>query len=563
MAGALLGLLALVRENALILLPILLAWFVRGRPFGSIEEEPGLRIRTVVSFLFACALVLTPVALHNAQAGGTPLPTAANAGVNFYIGNGARADGLYVPLIPGRGHAQYERGDAKALAERDLGRQMTAAEVSGYWFERGWSDVRADPGRWCALLARKAGLLSHRAEPMDGEAMEVYLDRSATLALLARVFHFGLLLPLALVGIGTTWIERRRLWPVWLCAAGIAVSLLAFFVTARFRMGMVPFLTVFAAAGAVELVSLLATAGQRRRGLVWSAVLVLFAWVANRGVASGGDPRATTYANVASELLRRTDWEGAERWAREAVDLDDENAAACWNLGAALHASGNSAEAIGWIQSAMRLEPGLAAEGAAKLGVIHAMQGDLDVASAFLEEALRLEPNAARVHYDLGLVQRRRGRLEEAARAYLQSIRLDPGFPDAHHNLGYLRRLQGRWGEAVDHFRQALALDPDFRLSLEELALLLAASPDPRVRDGAEAERLARRVLEGGEGGEGGEGWRALDALAAAQAENGDFEAARATLERARRATDDPQVRRGLDELARSYARGYPRRLGP
>ena len=53
----------------------------------------------------------------------------------------------------------------------------------------------------------------------------------------------------------------------------------------------------------------------------------------------------------------------------------------------------------------------------------------------------------------------------------------------------------------------------------------------------------------------------ALNALAAAQAENGAFAAALETLERARLASDDPEVLTRLAQRARLYARERPLRI--
>ena len=59
--------------------------------------------------------------------------------------------------------------------------------------------------------------------------------------------HFGLLVPLALVGVIATWPDRRRLWIVHALALAYAASVVMFFVFARYRYPLVPFLMLFAA----------------------------------------------------------------------------------------------------------------------------------------------------------------------------------------------------------------------------------------------------------------------------------------------------------------------------
>src|SRR6185436_20867585 len=97
------------------------------------RERAG-RTPRVAALAAGFALVLAPVALRNHALGGGFLPTTSNAGVNFYIGNGAEADGEYRPLVAGRGHPDHEREDARRIAQDLSGRSLTAGEVSGFWF---------------------------------------------------------------------------------------------------------------------------------------------------------------------------------------------------------------------------------------------------------------------------------------------------------------------------------------------------------------------------------------------------------------------------------------------
>ncbi|HVR01852.1 MAG TPA: glycosyltransferase family 39 protein, partial [Polyangia bacterium] len=105
LVGAALGCLALTRENALAWLPLLAGW---------LAWRQGAR--ALVPLLVGAALVLGPVAVRNAAVGGQPFLTTSQAGVNFYLGNNADADGTYTPLRFGRGSFAQEREDAIALA---------------------------------------------------------------------------------------------------------------------------------------------------------------------------------------------------------------------------------------------------------------------------------------------------------------------------------------------------------------------------------------------------------------------------------------------------------------
>ncbi len=86
----------------------------------------------------------------------------------------------------------------------------------------------------------------------------------------------------------------------------------------------------------------------------------------------------------------------------------------------------------------------------------------------------------------------------------------------------------GRTREAVVQYREALRLNPDLAGALNNLAWVLAASPDDELRNGAEAVRLAERACELTHYGQP----LFIGTLAAAYAEAGRFPEAVTTAEK-------------------------------
>lgn len=389
-AGVALGLLALLRENALVLaLP--LGWaLVR-------TTGPGRRARAATLAAAAAGLVacLLPVALHNAAAGGVPLPTTANAGVNFWIGNGAGATGQYRELVPGRGHPDYEQEDARRLAQAASGRALGPAAVSRHWFARALRDMGEQPGAAAANLGRKLRLLAGREEVMDSVALASFQDASLVLRALGPV-GFGLLLPLAAAG-AVLAARRGGAGPLLLAAGLLAVSILAFFVAGRFRLGLAPLLFPLAALALVSGREL------PRRPLA-AATLVLAAILAWWPQPGAGDPRATGAANLAEAYLRRADFPAAGRWAAYARQRAPGSAEAAYNLGLALRWQGRYAEAREPLLAAMRIQPAYAADCLAELGAIAAALGDPVAARPLLEQTLRLRPGHERAQRYLAIV---------------------------------------------------------------------------------------------------------------------------------------------------------------
>jgi len=346
-------------------------------------REPVGRTRRLALFAAGCAALLAPVALHNFTRRGVPLPTTANSGVNFYIGNGAEADGQYRPLVAGRGHPYHERDDARRIAEDLAGHALSPAGVSAFWFARAWAEIRAEPEHFVRLLGYKLRLLLAPREIMDAVAFEVFQDESVVLRALS-ILSFGVLFPLALA----CWVVARGRKGVALTitmAACIATSIVLFFVVGRFRLGLVPFLLPFAA---LALVEGWRSARRWPAALVFGAAALLSWWP----LAFEGDARATSASNLASELLRREEFAAAESWARRACTADPTSADAAFNLGVALRGQNRLAEAREPFERARQLEPAYEADCLAELGAIAALSGDTAQAREILGRALALDP---------------------------------------------------------------------------------------------------------------------------------------------------------------------------
>ncbi len=96
---------------------------------------------------------------------------------------------------------------------------------------------------------------------------------------------FGVVAPFALLGMGWSIRRWRELFPLYAMVAVHLGAGLVFFVLSRYRIPVVPILTVFAAAAGVRLVSLLRRRAWRPVALALSALLVLSV-VANRDMGA-------------------------------------------------------------------------------------------------------------------------------------------------------------------------------------------------------------------------------------------------------------------------------------
>jgi tetratricopeptide (TPR) repeat protein len=538
MLGLVMGALSLTRENALLLAAVVLGWIV-------VESEVRVKARRVrlkadttykmrtgaaTAFLLGLAVVLLPVAARNYAVGGGFYLTTSQFGPNFFIGNNARSDGTYSSLRAGRGSPEYERQDATELAERAMGRRLTPAEVSSYWTDRALGFITSRPGDWLTLLARKFLLLLNAGEMLDTESQASHAEWSWPLRATGWFAHFGVLVPLALLGVWATWPDRRRLTIFYALALAYAGSVLLFYVFARYRFPLVPMLMLFAAPGlswmmdqAVrwkkgarppKLAGLRASGGggsggNRSRVAAASVAMAAIVLFTNWPVLSPTLMRAITENNLAAALHEEGRLDEAVAHYERATALRPDYAPAYSNMGAALRAKGRLDEAIAAHRRALAIQPDHAdahfnlanalldqnkpqeaaehfrlagreapASGnvANNLGIALAAEGKMGEAAAAFRQALEIEPDSARAHRNLGDALVMMGRVDEGVGHLRRAVEIEPANVTFHYDLAVVLLEAGRTPQAIAEFRTALQLDPTFAPAHNNLGVALGSS---------------------------------------------------------------------------------------
>jgi tetratricopeptide (TPR) repeat protein len=429
--GIILGLLTLTRENALLLAVPIVCWLWFGPPDSASNKRTA-----ALAFAGGCAIVLLPIAARNFAVGGDIVLTTSQLGPNFYIGNHAAATGTYEPLVVGHGSAADERQDATRLAEEASGRALTPAEVSTFWTRRALEDIRSHPRDWFALLGRKLALTFNAREVADTESQSVYAEWGPLLRVL-RPFNFGLLFAVAVIGIVLGTPSWSKSWCLYAMAGTYAASVIAFYVFARYRFPLVPFLAVPAAA------AILAVRARRASPRILVAAVV-----------------AASVAAAFSHLPLEN-----ERAARAAFYFD---------IGATMaRDAGSREQAMGFYMRALQEAPGFPAAEAGVAALLASMERTADAIPHYWI-ALAAWPADAEVRYNLGLALAQSGQLEEAAEQFGEALRLRPGDAETHVALGKVLLTQNRPDLAAEHYRQALALQPQYVKALVGLGVALA-----------------------------------------------------------------------------------------
>ena len=453
--GACMGALALTRENALLFILVIVVW-------ASFRAE---RMIAIAGFVAGLAIVLTPVVIRNYAVDGGFYLTTSQFGPNFYIGNNPAADGTYASIRFGRGAPEFERIDATEVAETSVGRSLSPSEVSSFWTGRALGYITAQPLDWLRLTGRKILLLVNRDEMLDTESQESHAEWSLPLRALGWLGHFGILVPLAVLGVLMTWPERRRLWILHALALTYAASVVLFYVFARYRYPLVPFLLVFAVPGVFHL---------RRALSSWPVVVAVAtaAMVANIPLLSPALMKAITENNLGTALQEQKRFDEAIRHHERAIELAPEYAPPYNNLGAALRATGRVDEAVARYRRALELQPEFpSAE--FNLGNALLAKGDAGASVAQYQRALERSPQSVEAHNNLGIALAANGDTAGAIAAFRAALALDEGSVHAHRNLGNILIDTGARAEGITHLERAMALAPSEPEAVYDLATVL------------------------------------------------------------------------------------------
>ena len=146
-------------------------------------------------------------------------------------------------------------------------------------------------------------------------------------------------------------------------------------------------------------------------------------------------------------------------------------------------------------------------------------------------QVLASDPVVPEAHFGLGQALAKLGKPEEACAQFTQAVQMAPQFSEAHLHLAIALARQGKTTEAILHYRLAkdLPAGASDSLVMNNLAWILAASPFPELRNGAEAVQLAARACQLDHDQQP----MLVGTLAAAYAEAGRFDEAVATAQRA------------------------------
>jgi tetratricopeptide (TPR) repeat protein len=408
------------------------------------------------------------------------------------------------------------------------------------------------------VLAQQRGgaLRSLASVPLEARLQNVpvayarYLEKTFWPADLAVLYPISLQWPVWEVACSTALLALITAWVIWRVRAQpyLAVGWLWF-------LGMlVPVI------GLVEVG--VQSMADRYDYLPSVGLFIMIIWAARQWVPRLGAQAPAIFGGLAVAGCLAATWMQAQFWKdsktlfRHALAVTDRNALIESNLGKVLLQEGRVDEALPHLLRAVAFAPDYPLPHY-NLGNALLARGEVAGALAQFEIHVSLQPGDPIAQYNFGSVLLDQGLARDAIPHLEKAVQLRPGSADYHCRLGDACRQAGRAAEAISQYEKSLQILPNHLKAASSLAWMLATNPDPSLRNGARAVRLALLADQLSRGQDP----KVIGILAAACAETGDFSKAAATVRRALQlagAEGDSALAGALRAQLASYGAGSP-----
>jgi tetratricopeptide (TPR) repeat protein len=420
-AGLLIGISAILTPIVLIFVPVAMISLSIGATWRQ-------RLAICASFFLGIAAVVAPVTLRNYRISHQLVLVSTNGGVNFFIGNNDDYQST-LSIRPG----PHWQGLVDDEPER-LGFK-SATQKSAYFYRRAFSFMKEHPFKAASLEFRKLYLYLNGAEiPRDTDIYSAR-ERSVVLKLLVwprpLLFPSGVIIPLALIGIGATISQFRRRFLLFGFLIVQVVVVSSFFVTSRYRLPAIPVFSLFAVQGAAWLYEAM-RARDRRRMLPGIALLVgltLFLNLPTREAAASYRAEADYYRGLASMEMRRPG--AAVEYFSRSIKEDPKDSRSYYSLGVAQYALHQTDLAIQSWRRATEVDPWDILS-RRRIGLVLAQQGGIDEAigefQATIADGRRDPKEYAPEYFNIAQLRVKKKELSKAIEGFTVACRLNREF---------------------------------------------------------------------------------------------------------------------------------------
>ena len=461
--GLILGASAITRPNILFFIPFVWLWiYLVFRQRGNFREIGAW----CAMILLGAVLVISPVALRNLLAAGDSVLISSQGGINFYIGNNENSDGVSAIFY----NEHWEYRDFQLAAEKETGRSLKPSQISNFYYRKGLEFMIHEPWRAFKLLVKKTYLFWSRFEISNNQDIYFYRRYSSLIRILPLGFWF--IGPLGLAGIVTSYFFARRntrsdpektadykrkvSLPV-LFVLSYMLTVVMFFVPARFRLPVIPFLIVFSSFALVWFV---------RRAIrkdlasirIFLVILIPLLFLSNTNAYHqmiGGASLAQAHFALGNVYLKTGQLDLALAQFDSALALNSEWSRAHMNRGMVFFRKGDYDEAEREYLAELELNP-QEALAYNNLAAMYLRQERYDKAEQVAEKAMQLDAYSPNPYMNLALAYQRTGRISQAKEILQQGISKVKPFLDAELLLGEIYQAEGKLDSAASLFDQVI-----------------------------------------------------------------------------------------------------------
>lgn len=386
------------------------------------HQEINAFIKTIV-FIYGILILAFPVSLSNLNTTGNFSILPNSGGMNLYIGNNPNAPET-TRIRPGI--------DWKRLTEMPYtDNTMKAEKPSTYFYRKVLDYATQQPISFLKNMAHKTfRLLSWHEIPRN---IDIYTFREWSSLLKTLVWHtpfwgfpFGLILPLAVTG--AIFKYRRLPVPLKLFMFLYPISLVMVFISARYRIPLIPAFSILAAAGITTIIEYIKAGNVKKNAVILLLIILVY------GVQSVSVQHQPPPANFKAELY-------------------------C-GVGEHFKAKGEKVHALINFSKAVGIKPDYE-EAYFNMGNIYMAEKILDRAMDCYSIALEIRPDYDSAHTNYGLLLEMLGKNKAALEHYKMAIQINPRHRVARLNLGMMKMESNNIKEAIDVFVSGLEYLPE------------------------------------------------------------------------------------------------------
>ncbi len=478
--GVIFSLALQISANAILFFPLMLIWiyiYNKKHSIGSKIFKYG-RFLTLVITTIGVVLILTPFALRNVMQGGDFVLLSSTGGINLYIGNNAHADGK-TAIPPSRDYSYRGWKDnvwvsSIKVAERIQGRKMKPSEVSDFWTSRAVQFVVSNPLTWVKLLVRKCYYFFNAYEIPENQSIYFFKIWSPLLQMLVFSrgfisFPFGIICPLALLGIAVSFKKDKSVILLNLFILSQFLLMIIFFVVSRYRIAVVPIFIIFASYAIVWLFGKIKRKNYKIFSLSLIFLFMMFVFVNSRLFDVDEDNKSRWLFNLGNAFSYKGQTQKALKSFISAQKLDPANLDAVYNQGVLYLEGRQYDKAIAKFQETIEIDPDDSAA-YSNIGIALARGNKIDAAMQYYSKALEIDPEDVATMTNMGAAYIAKKQFVEALEILQKAVTIDDSFSPAFNHLGVVYEKLERFDDANKCYLKAIELNGEYLEAYYNLA---------------------------------------------------------------------------------------------